>query len=47
MTERRGEGDKPEGQRRPRWMTFFTVLLLLLGRRMFLGSVTDLHRVMS
>jgi len=48
MTEHRGEGDKPEGRRRrPRWMTFFTVLLLLLGGRMFLGSVTDLHRVIS
>jgi len=48
MTERRGEGDNPEVRRpRPRWMTFFTVLLLLLGGRMFLGSVTDLHRVVS
>ena len=48
MTERRGEEDKPEGRRRrPRWMTFFTVLMLLLGGRMFLGSVTDLHRLVS
>jgi hypothetical protein len=40
--------DKPEGRRRrPRWMTFFIVLMLLLGGRMFIGSVTDLHRLAS
>ena len=38
----------PEGrQRRPRWMTLFTVLMLLLGGRMFFSSVTDLHRLVS
>ena len=48
MTERRGERDKPEGRRRrPRWMTVFIVLMLLLGGRMFFGSVSDLYRVTS
>jgi len=38
----------PEGQRRrPRWLTFLTVLMLLLGGRMFFSSVTDLHRLAS
>jgi len=46
MTFGRDGRDAPEGQRRrPRWLTFLTVLMLLVGGRMFFGSVTDLHRL--
>jgi hypothetical protein len=31
--------------RQPRWMTFFTVLMFLLGARLFLGSLDDLYRL--
>ena len=48
MTFGRDERDVPEGRRRrPRWMTFLTVLMLLLGGRMFFSSATDLHRLTS
>jgi hypothetical protein len=48
MTFGRDERDVPEGRRpRPRWLTFFTVLMLLVGGRMFFSSVTDLHRLTS
>lgn len=48
MTFGRDERDAPGGRRRrPRWLTFLTVLMLLLGGRMFFGSVTDLHRLTS
>jgi hypothetical protein len=33
--------------RRPRWLTLFTVLLLLLGGRFFVTSLSDLHRLAS
>jgi hypothetical protein len=46
MTFGRDERDGPEG-RRPRWLTFLTVLMLLVGGRMFFSSVTDLHRLAS
>jgi hypothetical protein len=52
MTGGRDERNQPEGrysqlgrQRRPRWMTFFTILMFLLGARMFLGSIDDLYRL--
>jgi hypothetical protein len=32
---------------RPRWMTLLTILMLLIGGRLFFGSVTDLHRVVT
>ncbi len=48
MTFGRDERDVPEGRRRrPRMMTFLTVIMLLLGGRMFFSSVTDLHRLVS
>ena len=47
MTFGRDERDAPEGRRRPRWLTFLTVLMLLVGGRMFFSSVTDLHRLAS
>jgi hypothetical protein len=48
MTFGRDERDVPEGRRRrPRWLTFFTVLMLLVGGRMFFSSVTDLQRLIS
>jgi hypothetical protein len=47
MTFGRDERDVPEGRRRPRWLTFLTVLMLLVGGRMFFSSVTDLHRLAS
>jgi len=47
MTFGRDERDVPEGRRRPRWMTFLTALMLLLGGRMFFSSATDLHRLIS
>jgi hypothetical protein len=48
MTFGRDERDVPEGRRRrPRLMTFLTVIMLLLGGRMFFSSVTDLHRLVS
>jgi hypothetical protein len=31
--------------RRPRWMTMFAVLLLLLGGRFFITGLSDLHRL--
>jgi hypothetical protein len=46
MTFGHDERDVPVG-RRPRWLTFFTVLMLLVGGRMFFSSVTDLHRLAS
>ena len=52
MTGGRDERNQPDRrsfqlgrQRRPRWMTFFTILMFLLGARMFLGSVDDLYRL--
>jgi hypothetical protein len=33
--------------RRPRWMTFLTVLMLLTGGRLLFGSFTDLQRVVT
>jgi hypothetical protein len=48
MTFGRDERDVPEGRRRrPRWLTFLTVLMLLVGGRMFFSSVTDLHRLIN
>jgi hypothetical protein len=47
MSWGREQGDVAGKRRRPRWMMFFTVLMLILGGRMFFSSVTDLHRVMS
>jgi hypothetical protein len=47
MTFGRDERGVPEGRRRPRWLTFLTVLMLLVGGRMFFSSVTDLHRLAS
>jgi hypothetical protein len=48
MTFGRDERDVPEGRRRrPRWLTFFTVLMLLVGGRMFFSSATDLNRLIS
>ena len=48
MTFAGNERDAPEGRRRrPRWLTFFTVLMLLVGGGMLHGSATDLHRLIS
>ena len=48
MTFGRDERGVPEGRRRrPRWLTFLTVLMLLVGGRMFFSSVTDLRRLIS
>src|ERR1700690_4354943 len=48
MTFGRDERDVPGGGRgRPRWLTLFTVLMLLVGGRMFFSSVTDLQRLIS
>jgi hypothetical protein len=48
MTFGRDEREAPEGRRRrPRWLTLFTVLMLLVGGRMFFSSVTDLHRLIG
>jgi hypothetical protein len=48
MTFGRDERDVPEGRRRrPRLMTLLTLLMLILGGRMFFSSVTDLHRLIS
>jgi len=48
MTFGRDERDVPEGRRRrPRWLTFLTVLMLLVGGGMLHSSVTDLHRLYS
>jgi hypothetical protein len=48
MTFGRDEREAPEGRRRrPRWLTFLTVLMLLAGGRLFFSSVTDLHRLFS
>jgi len=48
MTFGRDERDVPEGRRRrPRWLTFLTVLMLLVGGGMLHSSVTDLHRLLS
>ena len=48
MTFGRDERDAPGvRRRRPRWLTFLTVLMLLLGGRMFFSSATDLHRLTS
>jgi hypothetical protein len=32
---------------RPRWLLFFTVLLLIAGGNLFFGSLFDLHRVLT
>jgi len=40
-TNQEGRSHSP----RPRWLTLFAVVMLLLGGRMFLGSVMDLHRL--
>jgi hypothetical protein len=49
-----GEGtNRPSGQasrqptRRPRWVTVLAVLMLLAGARLFLGSLTDLRRMVT
>jgi hypothetical protein len=48
MTFGRDERDVPEGRRRrPLWLTFLTVLMLLVGGGMLHSSVTDLHRLIS
>jgi hypothetical protein len=48
MTFGRDERDVPGvRRRRPRWLTLFTVLMLLVGGRMFFSSVTDLQRLIS
>lgn len=33
--------------RRPRWLTLFAILLLLLGGRFFVGGLSDLHRLVT
>lgn len=44
----RDERGGPEVRgRKPRWMNLLTVLMLLLGGRMFFSSVTDLHRLVT
>jgi hypothetical protein len=47
MTARGDDQKAAEARRRPRWMMLLTVLMLILGGRMFFGSVTDLHRVVT
>jgi len=48
MTFGRDVRDVPEvRRRRPRWLTFLTVLMLLVGGRMFFSGVTDLHRLIN
>ena len=49
-----GEGTRrPSGEesrqprRRPRWVTVLAVLMLLAGARLFLGSLTDLRRLVT
>jgi hypothetical protein len=43
-----GAGDeRGAARRRPRWMTLFAVVMLLLGGRMLLTSLSDLHRVVT
>jgi hypothetical protein len=42
---RDGRNEAKERRRRPRFMTLLTVLMLLLGGRMFVTGVTDLHRL--
>ena len=44
MHERRRESDSP-ASRRPRGLTLLAVLMLLLGGRFLVTSVSDLHRV--
>jgi len=45
--------EQPSGEapgfptRRPRWLTALTVLMLLMGARLFLGSLTDLRRLVT
>jgi len=41
----RGTGAGPH--KRPRWLTFFTVLMFLTGARLFLGSLDDLYRLVT
>ncbi len=39
-------GSEPSpARRRPRWATFLAVLMLLVGARLFLGSLTDLRQL--
>jgi hypothetical protein len=48
MSERHEDrGSSPGRRKRPRWMIFFTVAMLLLGGRMFLGGVNDLHGMVT
>jgi hypothetical protein len=56
MSANRGPGEgtkRPSGEasrqptRRPRWVTVLAVLMLLAGARLFLGSLTDLHRMVT
>jgi hypothetical protein len=42
-----GSDDAQERRPRPRWMTLLTVLMLLLGGRLFITSASDLHRVVT
>jgi hypothetical protein len=54
MTGGRDEPSQPDGRsfqggrrRRPRWMIFFTILMFLMGARIFLGSIDDLYRLVT
>ena len=42
-----GSDDGQERRRRPRWMTLLTVLMLLVGGRLFITSASDLHRLVT
>lgn len=47
MGEREDDRDDARRAPRPRWLTLLAVLLLLVGGRLFITSVSDLHRVAS
>ena len=42
-----GRSNDVDRRRRPRWMTLLTVLMLLLGGRMFVTGVSDLNRLLT
>ncbi len=42
-----GRSKDADRRRRPRWMTLLTVLMLLLGGRMFVTGVSDLNRLLT
>jgi hypothetical protein len=46
MTEAGGRSFEA-GRQRPRWMTFITVLMFLVGANSFVESLDDLHRLAS